>query len=66
MFSKKPFIILISKDGYKFVAKLFLVFIKGDEILAKEEQFALTPLQLHCVTSRLGMAAPTCGRMENG
>ena len=38
---------------------------KGDAILAKEEQFILTPLQLHCITSRLGMAAPTCGRMFN-
>ena len=36
-------------------------FVKGDEILIKEQQFTMTPLQLHCVTSRLGMAAPTCG-----
>jgi len=39
----------------------FILIVKGDEILTKDEQFTLTPLQLHCITSRLGMAAPTCG-----
>ncbi|XP_074608631.1 nischarin-like isoform X2 [Acropora palmata] len=36
------------------------LFLTGDEILAKDEQFSLTLVQLHCITRRLGMAAPTC------
>jgi len=45
----------------KYHTELVTIIFVGDEILTKEEQFTLTPLQLHCITSRLGLAAPTCG-----
>ncbi|XP_064487149.1 nischarin-like [Ornithodoros turicata] len=36
------------------------LFDEGESLLAKDEEFHMTPLVLHCLTERLKLAEPTC------